>query len=132
MAQLPETAPWPMPSDAQGIFRDPVVRANVEMLKLALTNLALAGVHVEVEVDDGWHKAELKHIGDQLIDGSVSELHFPEVYASETVEVAPPDYITQDLDPKFQKLAPTVDELRERGILGVPEVTRPGAHESWN
>lgn len=107
-------------NEAQGIFRDSIVRANVEMLKLALTNLALAGVHVEVEVDDGWHKAELLHIGKQLIDGSVDELHFPEVYASETVEIAPPDYITEDLDPNFKKFEPTIPELMARGILAQP------------
>lgn len=119
MAQLPETAPWPMPGDAQGIFRDPVVRANVEMLKLALTNLALAGIKVEFTADDGWHRGEFQHIGEQLINGQCNnEDGSLEIYASESFEVAPPDYITEDVDPNFQKLGPTVQELAQRGVFG--------------
>jgi hypothetical protein len=133
----------PISTEAQGIFRDPVVQANVEMLKLALINLALAGIKVEITAEDGWHKGEMWHIGDQLIDGrcdafkgveteeQAAQLDL-EIYARETVEVAPPDYITQDLDPRFQKLAPTVQELRDRGILDVPDVSRPGVHQNWN
>lgn len=133
----------PQSLEAQGIFRDPVVQANVEMLKLALINLALAGIKVEISAEDGWHRGELQHIGDQLIDGRCDAFKNVEteeqaaaleleIYARETVEVAPPDYITQDLDPKFQKLAPTAEELRQRGILDVPDVTRPGVHQNWN
>lgn len=116
----------PQSPEAQGIFRDPVIAANVAMLKLALTNLALAGIKVEITTDDGWHKGELMHIGEQLINGRCNDFNDPnvtagadgedgndlEVYATETVEVAPPDYITEDLDPNFKKLEPTVIMLR--------------------
>jgi len=94
----------PQSTDAQGIFKDPIVQANVEMLKLAITNLALMGIKVEGTADDGWHKFELMHIGEQLINGKCNAFRDGtiddeearkdlelEIYATETVEVAPPD-----------------------------------------
>jgi hypothetical protein len=115
----------------QGIFRDPIIRANIEMLKLAVVNLALAGIKVEFTADDGWHKGELMHIGEQLIngkcnafsDGTINDEDAKadlelEIYANETIEIAPPDYITEDVDANFQKLLPTVQELCDVGALG--------------
>lgn len=120
----------PQSTEAKGIFKDPIIQANIAMLKLAITNLALAGIKVEGTADDGWHKFELMHIGEQLIngkcnsfrDGSINDADAAadlelEIYATDTIEVAPPDYITEDVDPNFVKLGPTIRELGERGAL---------------
>ena len=123
----------PQSLEAQGIFKDPIIRANIEMLTLAVKNLALAGIKVEFTADDGWHKGELMHIGEQLIngkcnsfrDGSIdddaakADLEL-EIYGTETIEIAPPDWITEEVDPNFNKLGPTVQELSERGVFGPP------------
>jgi hypothetical protein len=120
----------PQSTEAQGVFRDPIIRANVEMLTLAMKNLALAGIMINISSDDGWHKGELMHVGEQLINGKCNDITNTdlteadaaeleiEIYARETVEVAPPDYITEANDPNFGKLGPTVQELSERGVFG--------------
>lgn len=125
----------PQSLEAKGIFKDPIIQANIEMLKLAVINLALAGIKVEFTADDGWHKGELMHIGEQLINGKCNSFRDGtildedakadlelEIYATETIEIAPPDYITEDVDPNFQKLGPTVQELSQRGVFGPPIV----------
>jgi prefoldin subunit 5 len=120
----------PQNLEVKGIFKDPIIQQNVAMLTLAIKNLALAGIKVEGTADDGWHKFELMHIGEQLINGkcnsfvdgtvndedAAADLEL-EIYASERIEVAPPDYITEEVDPNFNKLRPTVAELEQRGVL---------------
>jgi hypothetical protein len=122
----------PQSTEAQGIFRDPIIQANVEMLKLAMKNLALAGIMINISSDDGWHKGELMHVGEQLINGKCNDITNTdlteadaaeleiEIYARETVEVAPPDYIVEDINPLFSRLAPCMEELVRFGVLQHP------------
>lgn len=122
-------------NEPQGIFKDPIIHANVEMLKLALKNLALAGIMVNISTDDGWHKGELMHVGGQLIDGTCNDFTRSdlseedaaalelEIYARETVEVAPPDYIVEVNHPLFGRLAPQLREMDKWDVLSFQQAT---------